>query len=830
MLSLINKRIITFLIAVCTLLFSISFNAMANEKNEDYSKYIIPLEFYDGDNFEPTTLRGSTKTNALFQIQDNALLEQQSDGKYKITLYYHSYSAMEMIQVLDNSTVGNLKERYESPNDIPMGDYNKPNQWLTTTQSKIDKIEALISNEANGYYLQNAEICLADADMDIGSISFTISNLSDPIYIYSIYSLQYNDANYGRCTVIDLLEEQIQGYPDSLSYPEGNYTLGYGWYNYGDCVFTYGNRKNRPEDIALGQRLNRLLKKDVSVSADNSGRLTATFTFDDLSDIQYIQIAKERKVADIMKNGTLAQKNFMQNEFIWTTYETVWSKNDGTNTLSLTFDNMYDGYYFRIFPEDYARYYKEETVQYVTRAWYGFLKLEPVVGETVTDITHQDKNGGSARIIAASDALDADVDFYFDEVPVQSTPTYVDIQSTNGYRRFAKGEEFCHIYDSFLKLNGTSISKLDGEVILEYEIPDNWNLDTTTIALFTADGNSKLNGLIDYIDKETRVFRYSTSNLNEIHGTWVFIDTGKLSTQEELNSLEDGIYKVRLTLAHNSYSFRPSMANRSILNNTGYLEVNTNIDGKKELLLYYEMEPVIISSVTGYMTGESYCIGDDKTTAKPVTVLEYYHDNEGNLAIDDWAEEYGFHYLKRLMFPLVESKADKTSWLVRFSVPAMDSTIGDGSGVQYAALRISDPTETESNPLAGYEKSVLLAEIENAQEYLAGISSDGEEYAKISTAVQSAKEAYETIESDDEIISALNALKDVLPESGITELLQDGTYDIPFNIWKRNEETSHEYENYFAPTIQLTRKGSNITILINSLKVDNDYITSVSAL
>ena len=182
------------------------------------------------------------------------------------------------------------------------------------------------------------------------------------------------------------------------------------------------------------------------------------------------------------------------------------------------------------------------------------------------------------------------------------------------------------------------------------------------------------------------------------------------------------------------------------------------------------------------------------------------------------------------MFPLVESKADKTSWLVRFSVPAMDSTIGDGSGVQYAALRISDPTETESNPLAGYEKSVLLAEIENAQEYLAGISSDGEEYAKISTAVQSAKEAYETIESDDEIISALNALKDVLPESGITELLQDGTYDIPFNIWKRNEETSHEYENYFAPTIQLTRKGSNITILINSLKVDNDYITSVSAL
>ena len=73
-------------------------------------------------------------------------------------------------------------------------------------------------------------------------------------------------------------------------------------------------------------------------------------------------------------------------------------------------------------------------------------------------------------------------------------------------------------------------------------------------------------------------------------------------------------------------------------------------------------------------------------------------------------------------------------------------------------------------------------------------------------------------------------LKDVLPESGITELLQDGTYDIPFNIWKRNEETSHEYENYFAPTIQLTRKGSNITILINSLKVDNDYITSVSAL
>ncbi|MDO4266360.1 MAG: NEAT domain-containing protein [Eubacteriales bacterium] len=434
-------------------------------------------------------------------------------------------------------------------------------------------------------------------------------------------------------------------------------------------------------------------------------------------------------------------------------------------------------------------------------------------------------------MITTSDVISSDVKFYLDEVKEGETPENVDSVSISGYRRFAKGEEYCHVFDSSLKSNGQKLNVLGGKVTIEYDIPEDWNIETTTAAAFTADGFSLVVEMDSYIDRTERVFRYSTTDIDEVNATYVFLDMGSLADKEDLEALEPGIYSVELTLNHVSYDFRPSMANRSIIDNRGYLEVSEDGSGNKSFQLYYSMEPVLIQSVAGYMTGEFYCHGEDKTTATAVDVLEYYSDIDGNLQIDDWAKEWNYTYLKRLRFPLTEPMSNGT-YMVKFTVPAMDSHLGDGTGIQYAALRVMNPqrigTSAALNPLSGYHKSVLRAELDKADEYLQTLTQGTAEYSALQAEIAKAQSVYEADSSSEEIKAARDVLRAALPEEGTADLLQDGTYYIPFAIKDRSGQNTSAYQTYFDTGKALVvRNGDNLTISLPTVLSGDDYIISL---
>ncbi|MCD8370032.1 MAG: hypothetical protein LUC94_06865, partial [Clostridiales bacterium] len=571
------------------------------------------------------------------------------------------------------------------------------------------------------------------------------------------------------------------------------------------------------------EKLKVLFEQEVVVTVDEEG-LHAEFTIDDPGEIQTIEIATRKQLEVI---GTLSSYSGILNEFAWMDFEEIWNSDSGSDMISLDFEDMTDAVYLRMTTSEMAEH-NESAGSTLQWHWCGFLQLQDDVGSTSTDLVlENEEEDGLATLSMKSTAVPDGTKFYFTEVPLGEESAYFSADTIESYRRFSAEGSSIVVYDSSIQADGALVTQLSGNVTLEVSLPENFDTGTTSVYMKTSDGQAKLNGMSQYVDEEKHAFVYTTSLASEINATYVFLDRGDLISTGDLTDLDTGVYLADVTISHYAYPVRPSMANASVVDNQGYLEV-TEEDGERVYWLYYEMEPVVVSSIIGYMTGEWYCNGSDRSDYEPVDILEYYATEDGSLDYDDWAETYDFQYLNRLRLPLTVPQSDDT-YLIRFAVPAMDTVTGDGSGVQYANLRVRNLREADENPLAGYDKSILQAMIDTAQRYLETLDADSSDYKTLEAAIEEAKSVYNSQNlTEEEIVEARDALKAVYENLGgslDSDSLSDGTYQIAFSVLDETGESTSVFEPYFdTDDAELVVSGSSMTLTIQAVGQDGDYV------
>lgn len=799
-----------------------SLHPLAAPEEQDLAEgesYLVPMEFYTAgantDWSHPKLKKMGLFSTVRTQVYDLAEIRRLG-GKYEVSLYYHGFHVSDMVQLMDIEGAKRAeKDGYTYCDAVPMGSFNKPAQYKDPGAEGLEKS---VSAAGDRYCRTDARTVLFDEERDTGKITLTLEELSGGLYFRSLYT-----PNSGL-PVSQYISFDLSKAERIASYGAGQYTLGYDWCNYVAAIKRDDfSRKYTDQSVKMYERISKLFERAVETEADGAGRLRASLRLRDTEGIESISLAGKKGLD--FGDSNKARKRLEQ-EFEGTDFTELWKKGSGKDTITLDFKDIRDGRYLQILTEEDSAYNsKKKPNSVLRRGWYAYLRLTPKVKE---ESEEERLLSGEAELRMAKGVIPENSEFRFERVEGAVKPLYCSEYDLKGAARFSRSGSACVSYNSSLKANGEQFS-LNGQVTLRLKLPEDFDLSTTTVQISKSSGEFE-NTYSKYIDRDSRTFVFTTSQAADLNATYSFYDYGQHLRPEELAEFPAGLYRVRLTMAHASLPYFPSMSNQSIVDNTGYLEVS-EAEGKKSFRVYYALEPVYVSGITGYMTGEFCCDGEDQSVYTPVEVHSYYTAEDGGLGFDAWAREYHFQYLKSLSFPLGKPR-DDGSYLIRFTVPAMDVHTGDGTGVQVASLRISEPEKLEDgavNPLAGHDKSVLRAVIERAERALESMDKAGEAYRSLQSAVSEAKQCYSGNPSEEELLKGRDKLLQAMKDSGAGEgkRLSDGVYRLPFTVYENGGEAPSSLSGYFGRTLILTAAGSTMKLKLPLSELDGDSVTEL---
>lgn len=769
--------------------------------------YCVPMKFYrsSDDSWEnPKDVLWGIASNERIQIYDEAVIKKVSQG-YEVSLYFHGYHIPDMVQIMDiNGAKKAEADNYESVFQVPMGTFNKPDRYKSGTE--LEKKYA--SAEADKYYLKDAEITLYNEERDTGKITFKMKDLSEGVYLKSVYTLA---SRLDISVNTQYISFETGGARQIKQYPQGSYKLGYDWNNYTSVMgISDYSRKYTDRSVNMYNRISLLFDKEVAVKSDKDGKLRAVFHVKNSENIVSIALAGKKKLDFSPENR---KREDLEQEFVCSEFTEIWNRDSKSEEIVLDFNDIADARYLRIISkEDYEENKKQSQNDPDNwKAWYAYLKLTPDIKE------ENDKTliSGDAQLSAKAGALTDNMIFGFEKVEGSVKPRFETEYMVDGVKRFSKGGNSCVTYNCTLTENGAETVPLK-EVTLKVKLPDDFDLDTTNAQMIDSKG-SFTGDLSRYIDKESRCFIYKISQGRDLNANYSFYDYGKHWTESDMKKLDAGLYKAHVSFAHAHFPTIPSMANQSIASNTAYIEISEENTVKK-LKIYYSLEPVYISSLVGYMTGQFYCNGDDQASYTRADILEYYTGNNGSLDFDDWTKKFHFQYLKRVSFPL-ETPRKNGMYLIRFTVPAMDGKLGDGSGIQVASLRIGDIQkldDTTINPLKLHDKSVLRALIEKAQRQLKTLEEGSTAYNSLKSALEETEGYYNKADlSEQELIVQRDKLSTALKKSGGQgNLLDDGSYRVPFTVYDEGSENPSLLKSYFKDEAVLKVSGNTMEAVI----------------
>ena len=262
--------------------------------------------------------------------------------------------------------------------------------------------------------------------------------------------------------------------------------------------------------------------------------------------------------------------------------------------------------------------------------------------------------------------------------------------------------------------NGSKLIDTSKKVTLKFKIPDDWNVDKVQLATFIDNlgTNPNVSGSVEKTD-DGNYFVISTNKL----GHYALYET---KTTQDADKLENGTYKIPVSVYHLTKEGQLSMANRC-LGGTAELVVNDDVK-----TLYMDYTSVENMSLTSYMTkmwiyGADMEMKGNQPTGSliPVVFTSYYKNEDGSYLTDSFNEGTLNYYPKTGYVQLV---SDKAQWPARFKVPIMDA-IGGGNFEQDAwltldwanAKKTSDdvpnvPIKNGLKELLSIEKTAIQAE------------------------------------------------------------------------------------------------------------------------
>ncbi|MDR2354878.1 MAG: hypothetical protein LBE16_01650 [Clostridiales Family XIII bacterium] len=790
--------------------------ASADSAGLSAGTYSVPLAFFYCNTIN--TVYGkeqSTNAQTLNRVQmyERATVTVNDAGEVAVRIPYHSFKFFQpenggFIQAVDPGKMEDVKAVSTGIEGLKAGYFDN----YTTVAAAITaggKTPAdILSADNNSYFLGEDKFQTVPAlegsvehDMNMGYITLRLDSLPDSLYLKTMAPLrQMTSAGILTCGIrIDFMPSLAIPIPEASTYfsdePKEMFT---NWTNV-TLEWSAGNPYSPGRNAALGRgALNAMIAEKASVAKNANGTLTATFALAEGASVHAVSRAVSRNVTTdggLAINADLAYGQRILSEQYNTEFEPVEVEDTGgKRSFSLTYADLEQGVLLRVqTAETPGSIIENNIVVGYVYDYYAWLRLDAESPAPAGSLTNNGVTiSYSAGIVPANAAFTA----------TTLTESW-NAEAYNKYRGIAHTTQYYQTYANFyaLSLQGTGSGNITlpaGDVSLTFTVPSSWNMEKLIFLRLTSDSvSTNMSGAT--LDKTQRTLTYRLGAGDDIYNTVYFL--AQQATPINISSgLADGLYDVDVLLLHKDY-FQPSMSAGVIKDNKGYLEVK---DGKGKL--FFTMRGILPKVSGGDIGGnltQIFTLDGVRTLADPskkaeTEYLSFYTNEAGDsIYADDMAAADRVAYPKTLSFSLVEP-LDDIYWL-SFIVPPMGYY---ETPVRLLVKKATKLADAANNPLAGYDKSVILAAINDAGNAIAALdaTADAERIAGIQTAIASAQAAWAdaSIDTDAEIVAARDALRAAVgdTDTGVedygkigdtTSELAAGSYDIDAELWNFSE-------------------------------------------
>lgn len=635
-----------------------------------------------------TTDRGTQKdygdeqinTIQMYSLAKEAIVYRTDDGNYEVTIRIDDWDLSSNEIAYQISKEGAFDESV-STYKIPFGDYNLKDKVF------YDKLcsngAKTVDEKYNEKYFQEDELKIEEDSQSAVTkyVTFPMDNIEGTFYINKIY----NKDAYNSTIRISLACSGAKEISDDL----GNYTKGYEVKTAVSGIYSYYNSATDCDKV----------EKILSESKTEKSA-------DGLS--QNIKIDLNQTAQSVLLDTAqvYAGRNYDKN----------WTAQDTTSEISLSYSSVKEAVFGK-------------SVKLTTDGGKAYWIR---IGLREEEEREETKTSNGVTLKYSTDVVDSDADFNAYEL--KSGMDYYDkVKSQMG----AAVSEF-KAYRTSLVQNGENYQPYK-RVNLEFDLPQGWNADTTTVYVvvpavngydeLTAKNENRGAGTFEIKDNKVIL---STTLVNEVSTyanytgpiVWVLANTAQ---PFDVNTLSDGVYKVGIEMVNETDITSLSMSNAAIKNHEGTLYVYNNGADKD---LYLDMDSVSIGSMRGYLY-RMYTYPEKNSTVadkKEVNYISYKVDENKNPIDDEINKEDKISetilYPQKLAMKIpttydVEQDGTTISnvFKVNCNVPIMDivggAVAGSGDYARDAYVRMLNATKVENEEI--HELTPSLTSVDKTQ-------------------------------------------------------------------------------------------------------------------
>lgn len=785
------KKIIASVLCTCTVISGMSIPSYAENSTTDTiesgNTYSIPLNFYaaDGTEIDKTPLSNTIKDF----VDDVAIVKKNNDGTYHVTLQIENYEKIDILQV---SKPGVIDDEIK-PVSVPLGTYNIPETIICSDDSKPkESTDYLISKKRmdssyNEKYIQKVETEAGSAGVTY--YSFNVDTLEKSIYVNSFYS-------YARATKRDAFTKGVKAGKFTFKTTQAKKIDGFSADNYSNCGIDLSKIATKTGTSSFTAANDERLANDLFTNNIESnfvdGKLVITGEIK--SDAKVTSI----KVLNGMKDlGDRADYPYGKpfKEYMYSYSTAVEDGGVSEYSDNLLNDNKFSIEYYNEKETAFGKQVKIELSD--GKVYYGELRvynspkkqIETTDGD-VTLITDTYVVGDNAKFSARKIEESSDEDSEYNQF----------------YSLLAGNASKVLMYNLSLRADNEQIIPKK-TVELRVKIPEDW--DTSKIEVQWYYTMNEMFNPIEYFDSAS--YRDEEGNVRMEGNELVITGTTRVystlaitqkADRADLSEIQDGNYKVNITMWQQDQPDRLSMSNAAVVSDSARLVVK---NGKKHI--YFDTQSIVIGGKNGYTNGIFWANNeqtekDGLPTLSEYTPLEYYtyYLNEaGNTDMDSYAEQYDLYYPKSVGFELPESADRDDGVYLNFYVPIMDElqhvTPGSGGGCRTAFMTLSGLEQVSEINEPSHDKSVLVVATDKASKYNADDYTEAS-YKILADAVTEAQKVIsgETSANDSEIVALDQKISDAI--SGLKEATGLDKYNKVLKNAKALNKTDYTAESW----------------------------------
>ncbi len=767
------KKVLAFILSLCMLLNVSPLEAYAENGSggggtsslslESGVQYIVPLIFYQNTgNLQTGNLYGSG--GGIWGILDDiALVTKNDNGTYHVTLQVENYKKIDIFQI---SKPGVISDEV-MPDKVPMGTYNIPEKYFRTDPSKenaTEEITAYLKEQGkmdetwNDKYFQKSEIDVVEGSQGVCWYSFDVDTLESSLYVKSFYSYR----NTAQSSMTGFLRGILTGkFEFNIKQMEAVNDIATGTYN--DFGLDISKVQARTADTYFHRPLpaqiaNDCLSAQATAVVENGGGISVDGSISQEANVSSLQVLTE--MADFGESSIFpSDTRFGQYQYAYSK-ETV-TQSSQTVDVSIYSDNLLKDGRFTV---DYSCLQEAlfgRQIKIVTgdgSNYYGELRLRTTPKQEIK------KSDQGVTLVTNSYTVSDQAEF---KAELLQENTDENSEYNKFYSLLAGNASKALIYNLSLKENNEQVS-LSRAVDLRVEIPDDWDTDkieiqwmgdfwtifnpltlATDASYQNEDGSARMDGN-ELIIKQ----------LDRVHGT---IAITQKADKADISSIQDGVYKVNVTMWQQEQPDRLSMSNSAVISDSARLEVSNS---GAEKWIYFDTQGVEIASQYGYANNirwanneaDSKDVAAVLNTFTPLEYYSYYLNESGSTQMDSYAKDYDLYYPKTVGFQLPQSADRDGGAYLEFCVPIMDElqnkVPGSGEGSRVAFMTLSGLVQQGEIDTPVHDASVLVVAAAKASKY--NVDDYTEESAKVlSDALEKAQPIISGSEkaTDEEIVT-----------------------------------------------------------------------------